>query len=240
VEPERTDEDVAYVRDQNGAERERGGASTAASIELHDQVTRRYLKVNGDHRMSAEDDTYVNEHFLTVEALARQEGIDAGEIRRLMLARRMPLPSYLRSDGAQMVPVDLFALAHEAGGAEHLPDWFASQFDDPATGGEEWEDYLSGQYVCLRRVTPETIKRKDQLCDGISRLLEHAQPQSDEWLATLHELVDELDRLVPPFAPYDRLRFDGPLPRDELITDVRRQFPLPQRPAATPPTPKSF
>jgi hypothetical protein len=45
------------------------------------------------------------------------------------------------------------------------------------------------------------------------------------WLAELHALVDELDALEPPFAPYDRLRFGGPISRDTLIDDVRARFP---------------
>ena len=197
--------------------------STARDLE--DQVTRRYLELNGTHPMTAEDDAYVDAHFVTVEALAGTVSIDAKHIRQLILAGRLPLPSYLRSDGAQMIPPDLFALAHAAGGVEHLPAWFASQFDDAATAGDEWEAYLSGGYVCLWHVSPATIKRKGELCNVIRQLLERPQPESGEWLAALHERVDELDALEPPFAPYDRLRFGGAVSRDTLITDVRRSFP---------------
>ncbi len=192
---------------------------------LREQVTERYLHLNGDHAMTAEDDAYVNEYFVTVETLARDEGVDPDEIRRLMRKGLVPLPSYLRSDGAQMVPPDLLALAQTAGGIEKLPSWFAGQFDDPVSADEEWKSYLSGKYVCLRHVTPATIKRKNELCEGIARRLKSPHQESTEWLEALHRLVDQLDALEPPFAPYDRLRFGGPVSRDELITDVRRRFP---------------
>ena len=197
--------------------------STARDLE--DLVTRRYLELNGDHPMTAEDDAYVDAHFTTVEALARRVSMDAQEIRQLMLAGRLPVPSYLRSDGAQMVPPDLFALATAAGGLEHVPAWFARQFDDGETAADEWEAYLSGGYVCLWHVSPATIKRKDELCTAIRQLLERPQPESGEWLGALHERVDELDALEPPFAPYDRLRFGGAVSREILITAVRRDFP---------------
>jgi hypothetical protein len=201
---------------------------------LREHVAKRYLQLNGDHPMTAEDDAYVNEYFVTVETLARQQGVDADEIRRLMCAGLIPLPSYLRSDGAQMVPSDLLALAQTADGVEKLPGWFAGQFDDPASAREEWASYLSGQYVCLRHVTPATIKRKSELGEEIPQLLESPRPESSEWLEALHRLVDELDALEPPFAPYDRLRFGGPVSRDELITSVRRQFPTATLSAAVP------
>ncbi len=201
---------------------------------LREQVAERYLRLNGDHPMTAEDDAYVNEYFLTVEKLAREQGVDADEIRGLMCAGLIPLPSYLRSDGAQMVPSDLLTLAQTADGTEKLAGWFADQFNDPAEGHEEWQSYLSGQYVCLRHVTPATIKRKNELCEEIGQLLESPRQESTEWLDALHRLVDELDALEPPFAPYDRLRFGGAVSRDELITDVRRRFPAAASSAGSP------
>ena len=46
------------------------------------------------------------------------------------------------------------------------------------------------------------------------------------WREHVHQLVDELDALEPPFAPYDRLRAGGPVSRDRLIDEVRERFPL--------------
>jgi hypothetical protein len=40
---------------------------------------------------------------VTVETLAQERGTEADEIRQLMLARLLPLPTYLRSDDAQLV-----------------------------------------------------------------------------------------------------------------------------------------
>jgi hypothetical protein len=153
------------------------------------------------------------------------EGVDVDELRRRMLAGQLPLPSYIRRDGTQMVPRDLLALARAAGGLERLRDWFALQWETPADAVREWDEYVSGRYVCLRDVTPAAMRRKNELVDEISTALARPEPASDEWLTELHALVDELDELEPPFAPYDRLRFDGPVSRDRLIADVRARFP---------------
>jgi hypothetical protein len=181
-------------------------------------VAARFLAVNGEHEMTAEDDAYADAWYVSLDELA---GDGAEEIRRLMLAGRLPLPSYIRSDATQMVPSDLLALMERAGSADALPAWFASHWTSPAEAVEEWDAYLSGQYVCLRVVSPENIKRKTELAGAIEALL--AAPEDTP--ARLHALVDELDTLEPPFAPYDRRRFGGPVSRDRLIDDVRRRYP---------------
>jgi hypothetical protein len=195
-----------------------GQALTAA-------VAERFYAVNGRHPMTTEDDAYVSAWYTPLEEIAIASGVAADELRRLMLANRLPLPSYIRSDGTQMVARDLLALVDDAGGVERLIDWFAARFDSPAKAIEEWDAYLSGQYVCLRDVRPEKMRRKDELIDAISTELAAPQPESPRWLEHLHGLVDELDEIEPPFAPYDRLRFGGPVSRDRLIDDVRRQYP---------------
>jgi Family of unknown function (DUF6058) len=195
------------------------------SGELAAAVAARFYAVNGRHEMTAEDDAYVSAWYAPLEELAAANGLDAEEIRRLMLSNRVPLPSYIRSDGTQMVARDLLALLHEAGGADRLPAWFASRWDSAAQAVIEWDDYLSGRYVCLRSVTPENMKRKNQLVEEISSALAAPAPASKQWLERLHALVDELAELEPPFAAYDRLRFGGPVSRDTLIDDVRRRYP---------------
>ena len=191
----------------------------AAAVEV------RFYALNGDHRMSAEDDAYVSEWYVPLEELADEAGLDADDVRRLMLTNRLPLPSYIRSDGVQMVARDLLDLAGAAGGADRLPEWFADHWNSPRQALSEWDAYLSGQYVCLRSVTPTNMKRKDELVAAVGAALASPEPQSREWLDDIHALVDELDALEPPFAPYDRLRFGGPVSRDRLITAVRDQFP---------------
>ncbi|HEX4832283.1 MAG TPA: DUF6058 family natural product biosynthesis protein [Trebonia sp.] len=126
-----------------------------------------------------------------------------------------------------MVPADYFQLADKAGGVELLPAWFKQHWTDPQRGDEEWNFYLSGQYVCLGEVTPAAIVRKDDLSDGIKNALATSRPQSPEWLGALHALVDELDGITMEFTDYDRLRFNGPVSRDTLINDVRAQYPMP-------------
>ena len=195
--------------------------------ELAAAVAARYHAVNGHHPMTAEDDAYASEWFVPVKELAAVTSHGVDEIRRLQLANRLPLPSYICRDGTQMVARDLLELADEAGGFDELPAWFARQWASPLDAVREWDAYLSGLYVCLRSWRPENMRRKDQLVELISNQLERPEPDNDEWLAELHRFVEELDALEPPFAPYDRLRFGGPVSRDRLITAPRRRYPLP-------------
>jgi hypothetical protein len=197
---------------------------------LESAIAARFVATNGDHPMTPDDDAYVSEWFTPLEELAAQAGKSADELRRLVLSNRLPLPSYIRTDGAQMVPQDLLELPRRAGGFDRLPDYFAAQFDDPAKAVSEWDGYLAGHYVCLRSVSPENIKRKDELVVAIEAQLARPRIDSTAWLERLHMLVDELDALEPPFAPYDRLRFGGPVSRDRLIDDVRKRFARHGRP----------
>ena len=65
--------------------------------------------------MTAADDAYVSAQFVVLDELCAATGRDPDDVRRLMLDRRLPLPGYLLSDGAEMVPADLFALVERAG-----------------------------------------------------------------------------------------------------------------------------
>ncbi|MFZ4144650.1 DUF6058 family natural product biosynthesis protein [Streptomyces griseoincarnatus] len=197
-----------------------------SQTDLKQQLAQRFREVNGDHPMTDADDAYVTAQFVTLEELCAVRGRDADEVRRLMLDGRLPLPGYLRSDGAEMVPADLFALADEAGGVDLLEAWFTAHWADPVAGKAEWDAYLSGQYVCLHSVTPATIRRKDQLTAAIGAAID----DPDAPAAHLHALVDELDALEPAFTAYDRLRFGGPTSRDTCIDAIRARFPRPERP----------
>jgi hypothetical protein len=188
---------------------------------LAQAVAARFEAVNGRHEMTLADDEYVSAWYAPLEEVASADGVDPDELRRLMLANRLPLPSYIRRDGAQMVPRALLELPRAAGGVDRLRDWFAAQWETPADAVREWDEYLSGQYVCLRDVTPAAMRRKNELVAAISAALDEPDPAPD----ALHTLVDELDELEPPFAPYDRLRFGGPVSRDRLIDEVRLKFP---------------
>lgn len=205
----------------------RGPGAGAGAGRLVAAVARRFRQVNGVHPMTAADDAYVSAQFTPLEELCAALGRDADEARRQMLDGLLPLPGYLRSDGAEMVPHDLFALSGAAGGPERLRAWFLAQWEDADEGAAEWEAYLSGQYVCLHRVTPETIRRKGALTAAITAAVAAPEPRSPQWSAALHALVDELDALEPDFAPYDRLRFGGPTSRDTCVDAVRARFPRP-------------
>ncbi|MFC0006383.1 DUF6058 family natural product biosynthesis protein [Micromonospora siamensis] len=177
--------------------------------------------------MSAADDAYVDGQFVVLDELCAAHGRDTDDVRRMMLDRRLPLPGYLRSDGAQMVPADLFALAERAGGVAALPAWFAGHWDDPAVGAAEWDAYLTGRYVCLHSVTPANILRKDALTGAIRAAPDEPDAGSPAWLTRLHAWVDELDALEPAFTAYDRLRFGGPTSRDTCVDAVRARWPRP-------------
>ena len=92
-------------------------------------------------------------------------------------------------------------------------------------GREEWDAYLSGQYVCLHSVTPATIQRKDHLATAIKAASQEPDAGSRQWSARLHALIDELDALEPSFTAYDRLRFGGHTSRDICIDAMRARFP---------------
>ncbi|GAA1551225.1 DUF6058 family natural product biosynthesis protein [Kribbella lupini] len=177
-------------------------------------VRRRYLEINGTHPMTETDDAYVTRQYRVLDELCHETGRDVDEVRGWMLDGRLPMPSYLRSDGAEMVPADLFEPAAKFG-LDHVREWFVAHWQDPAAGQEEWESYLSGQYVCLHSVTPATIQRKAELVQAIDRTTDPIQ---------LAPLVEELDALEPEFTGYDRLRFGGPVSRDTHITAVRQRL----------------
>ncbi|MEU0402599.1 DUF6058 family natural product biosynthesis protein [Streptomyces sp. NPDC006197] len=190
------------------------------------RIAERFREVNGDHPMTAADDAYVTAQFVPLDTLCAALGRHPDEVRSLMLAGLLPLPGYLRSDGAEMVPRDLFALADAAGGADRLRAWFTGHWEDPDRGEEEWAAYLSGRYVCLHAVTPANIHRKDELTAEITaRLAAAGDDPSPEWRAALHARVDELDALEPAFTAYDRLRFGGPVSRDTCVDTPRALFP---------------
>ncbi|WP_405007754.1 DUF6058 family natural product biosynthesis protein [Kitasatospora purpeofusca] len=197
------------------------------------RLARRYLEVNGEHPMTEADDAYVDRHFAPLEPLCARHGRDPDEVRGHMLAGRLPLPGYLRSDGTEMVAPDLLELVDEAGGLAKLPDWFRGHWADREEGAEEYESYLSGQNVCLHRLHPVTMRRKAELVRAITEALGRAATAgpSDRLpdlpdLPDLHAMVDELDAMEPPFTAYDRLRFGGPVSRDTCIDAVRRDHPL--------------
>jgi hypothetical protein len=186
-------------------------------------VSARFRAINGDHPMTEADDAYVARTHVTLDELCADRTETADDVRADMLAERLPLPSYLRTDGTEMVPADYFRLADEAGGVDELPAWFARHWTDSAHAAAEWRAYLDGQYVCLRAVTPPAMQRKDELTDAITDQL--ARPADSSWRDRLHELVDELDGLLAEFTDYDRLRFGGPVSRDRFVTDVRATYP---------------
>lgn len=184
------------------------------------ELQTRYQQVNGDHPMTAADDAYVREHY---QVAPKPEYDD-------MLAGRLPLPSYLLSDGTPMVPGDRLEAREHAGGSEALPAWFAAHWPDrPDVADHEWSAYLSGQYVCLRSPSPLNIKAKriwsEQIEAGTGRLDE--APHDVLGRSLIGEAVAALDTLLLPMCDYDRLRFGGPqtpLSRERWVDGPRTRL----------------
>jgi len=182
--------------------------------ELNASVIKRFLNINGEHPMTAADDAYVTEHYATLGEVTDGRPETPDELRGHMLAGRLPMASYVRSDGAEMVHRDYLELPDKHG-LDALPEVF----------GAEYASYIKGQYVCLKSVTPANMRRKSHLVDHIEALVADARPGDADWCADLRSSADELDALEPPFTAYDRLRFGGPVSRDRCIDAVRRDFP---------------
>src|SRR5581483_9198970 len=68
------------------------------SPERQTAVAARFEAVNGAHPMTPDDDAYVTEWFVQLEDLAASSGHDVDRLRELILADRLPLPSYIRSE----------------------------------------------------------------------------------------------------------------------------------------------
>lgn len=199
------------------ADEQRRPSIGGVSVEL---VLERYFAVNGHHPMTAADDAYVRKHFVEVPD---SPDLPQAQVLALMTQGRLPLPSYVLSDGTPMVHPDYLEPLRKAGSVDALHEWFVAQWPDSErdVAEEEWtEGYLSGQYVCLWSVTPETIQAKAEAIEAIKAELAAlaAGTGSKEWLGMA---VDRLDALEPPFAPYDELRFAGPTSRQVWIDDVR-------------------
>lgn len=201
----------------------------ALNDRLASAVRDRFVAVNGEHPMTAEDDAYVREHFV----------VATPEAMRLMLDDLLPLPSYVLGDGTPMVPADHGRLAEIAGGVGRLRRWFVAFWpDDPATGEAEWGHYLSGQYVCLEEVSPVRIRQKTERVAEASSAVEilRRDPHDEIGRAMIGEAVDGvlavpgLDRLLLPMTPYDRLRFGGPTVRETWVDGPRREFLTPVAP----------
>jgi len=202
----------------------------ALTPRLVDLVLERYVAVNGDHPMSEADDAYVRKHFVPATPDALPD----------MVTSRLPLPSYVLSDGTPMVPAAHGELAELAGGVDFLHEWFVAFWpDDPATGEAEWVRYLSGQQVCLREVTPVGMRRRNQRVAEAAAAVEllSRDPYDPIGRGMLGEAVDGviavagLDSLLLPMTAYDRLRVGGPTVRDTWVDGPRAEFLTPTFPA---------
>jgi hypothetical protein len=187
-------------------------------------------------RLATEDEAYIRWHYVPLVDLARRRGVDVDRIRRLMSERRLPQPAYILDDGTEMVARDHLNLLEEAGRVEDLESRFKSRYRITVEGlgrkiddrdlDAPWKDYLSGAYgVCLWRVTPENIARKDVLVDDLDRRLSRPRPDDRAWRAAVRGDIEDLDRLERPGAPLDDARWGRRSSRSRLIEDSRQRYP---------------
>lgn len=199
--------------------------SNRVAMAVHD----RFVAVNGDHPMTAEDDAYARQHFVaaTPEAMA------------LMLEGRLPLPAYVLSDGTPMVPEAHGRSAEIAGGIDQLHDWFVAFWpDDPAAAEQEWVRYLSGQYACLQEEAPVRIKQMTERVAEAAAAVDLLRQDAHDPTARgmLGEAVDGvlgvpgIDSLLRPMTAYDRLRYGGPTVRERWVDGPRAEFLTPVAP----------
>jgi hypothetical protein len=184
-----------------------------------------------EDEFSDADLNYIRANYSSLAQLCLERGERIEEVRAFMRDGVLPAPPYVLPDGTDMVPEDYFLLVDEAGGPRFLRQEFERRY--AAAGGvaseleDDWDGYVGGVYgVCLRRVSPETIVRKSELVNSITRLLANAAPDAAAWQARLREEVRELDSLERDFSPdYDRNRFDRPPSRDLLIVAAHERYP---------------
>jgi hypothetical protein len=167
------------------------------------------------------DERYVRERFVPLEELCARRGRRPDEVRELIAAGQLPEPAYWLDDGTELVAPEYLDLAGEA---EFRERYLAAGGPDP---DEAWAGHVAGFYqMCVRNPTPERIANKDLLADAVAVLLTHPRPSDAGWCAKLRSCVERLDELEQPFAPLDRLRFDGARPsRERLIDDPRARWP---------------
>ena len=194
-------------------------------------VRDRFVAVNGDHPMTDEDDAYVREHFVAATPAAMEQ----------MLAGRLPLPSYVLSDGTPMVPAAHGELAEVAGGVDRLRSGSSPSGRTTQPPREaEWGHYLSGQYVCLKEVSPIRIRMKTARVAEASAAVEilRRDPHDPIGRGMIGQAVDGvlavpgLDSILLPMTAYDRLRFGGPTVRESGGSTPRaRSSSRPSRPS---------
>jgi len=193
----------------------------------------RFVAINGDHPMSPADDAYAREHFVPA----------TGRSLRLMADGLVPQASYVLSDGTPMVPADHLAPLEWAGGAERLRDWFVGHWDaadradtadtaDRMPAEAAWDRYLSGGYVCLRRVEPVAIRAEQRWARQADAAIEalHRDPADHLARGSLGEAVTRLDELLLPMTAYDGLRLAGPSARTRYVERAVRDHLTPAPP----------
>jgi hypothetical protein len=187
-------------------------------------------------RLAREDEAYIRANYVPLSEVAAAHSTELHEVRRLMAERHLPQPAYLLDDGTEMVTVDHLGLLEEAGAVEGLESLFKARYraaveDLGHSAGDAevhtaWKDYLIGGYgVCLWKVTPENIARKDRLVESLDDLLSHPRVDDPAWRARVRTEIAELDRLERPGAPLDDARWGRRSSRSRLIEDPRQRYP---------------
>jgi hypothetical protein len=201
---------------------------------MHVEVGSRYPTDMSPY--TEEDLAYLRRELVPLEVLCERTGRDPKAVFPLIAHRQLPLPTYVTPDGTAWVPGDYFSLLDEAGSPERIHALFARRLRAEAERMGEtvpdaelevhWSGYITGGFgACLREVTPEHVLQKERLVARLTAQLAAPAPEEPGWCALLRQRVEALDALERPFAPYDRLRYGGPVSRDRLITAPRECYP---------------
>ncbi|WP_426749767.1 DUF6058 family natural product biosynthesis protein [Myxococcus sp. Y35] len=191
---------------------------------------------SGAGALTPADVRYITEHFVPLSAVAAGRPESPDTLQALIDSGHLPQPTYTLADGTGMYPRDVLGLLDAAGSPDAVRGHFdarllrmAVRFGTTLTQEQldaEWRGYLRGHYgACLRVVTPEHIFCKEWLVRRLAEALAAPAPDDEAWCARLRTDVEALDALEREFAPWDRIRFGGPVSRDRFITAPRLRYP---------------
>ncbi|MFP2956368.1 DUF6058 family natural product biosynthesis protein [Myxococcus sp. 1LA] len=208
---------------------------------MRTEVSACYLRTMDTHTSNAgtltpADVRYITEHFVPLSTVAAGRPEAPTALQALIDSGHLPQPTYTLADGTGMYPRDLLCLLDAAGSSDAVRAHFdgrlqrmAVRFGTTLTQEQldaEWRGYLQGHYgACLRVVTPEHIFCKEWLVRRLTEALAAPAPDEEAWRARVRTDVEALDALEREFAPWDRIRFGGPVSRDRLISTPRLRYP---------------
>jgi hypothetical protein len=133
-------------------------------------------------------------------------------LRRALLATRAGAPAHQAAghNQARFAEDFIAALPEVDHAARAYPTCFEGGRVNPAEAqamaAKEWADWVNGAYaVCMRRFSARGCIEKEALRSRIVAAMADDAPQSDQLIdIALFDLVERLEALILPFAPWER------------------------------------